>query len=438
VTGRKVTILTGTGHHPFDRLVGWADARARANPGEKVTIQYAASKGPKAAVGVAYLARDDLSELVRKSDVVITHGGPGTIMDARHSGHRPIVLARDPALGEIVDNHQMLFTEWAAARGLIRAVRGIGELESEVAGLGPEGTRDASPSTHSAEDSVRRLKQVLDQFDGRRLPLAADATSVLYVGGPVRGNVTFLKSLLGLLPDVHVLAGVTHVWERGVRANGLCACGDGFSSCAFWGPVGDLAFDGWSKLDINHVLSLKAAVEKERHPLIGTARRHPGARLRKLLIEYSAYYQRIYAAAGEVSGACVVVDSGGAAPTALALSHNRQIDLRMLHVSPGVRRLAHSGSLVGDGRKTSAGEPRLSMKDARIAWLQSSMATGGLAYRGIAVKQIRYEDLLLNAATTVHAAWKSLRLPGEGAVPPLGEPGEEVPLLHSLGASREV
>lgn len=104
-----VLALVGTDHHPFNRLIDWLDEAAVRNPDVQFVVQHGASRAPTVARGNDFLAYDDLVRLAEEADVVVCHGGPGTIMDARGAGHVPICVPRDPELGEHVDGHQQRF-----------------------------------------------------------------------------------------------------------------------------------------------------------------------------------------------------------------------------------------------------------------------------------------------------------------------------------------
>jgi UDP-N-acetylglucosamine:LPS N-acetylglucosamine transferase len=56
---------------------------------------------------------------MRAADVVIAQGGPGGIMDSRACGRVPIVVPRDPARGEHVDDHQQRFAAHLLRRGKV-------------------------------------------------------------------------------------------------------------------------------------------------------------------------------------------------------------------------------------------------------------------------------------------------------------------------------
>ena len=53
--------------------------------------------------------------------------------DARAGGHLPILVPRDPALGEHVDGHQMRFAGWVESKGLATVARDADTFASAVA-----------------------------------------------------------------------------------------------------------------------------------------------------------------------------------------------------------------------------------------------------------------------------------------------------------------
>lgn len=112
-----VFVSVGTDHHPFDRLIRWVDAWLPE--GVQCVVQHGTSAPPRRAEGVAYLDHAALTSLLDEAAVVVCHGGPTTITESRRHGRRPIVVPRDPALGEHVDDHQQRFCARMAAKGLI-------------------------------------------------------------------------------------------------------------------------------------------------------------------------------------------------------------------------------------------------------------------------------------------------------------------------------
>lgn len=114
-----VVVALGTDHHPFTRVVQWVDAWAARHEDVDVFVQHGTAAPPRVARGAALVTHAELLDLFAGAGAVVTHGGPGTITDARQSGRQPIVVPRDPRRGEHVDDHQQLFTARMAAAGQI-------------------------------------------------------------------------------------------------------------------------------------------------------------------------------------------------------------------------------------------------------------------------------------------------------------------------------
>ena len=54
-----------------------------------------------------FLDRDEFFSVMKKADMVITHGGTGAIMNALKNGKKVIAVPRLAVHGEHVDNHQL-------------------------------------------------------------------------------------------------------------------------------------------------------------------------------------------------------------------------------------------------------------------------------------------------------------------------------------------
>lgn len=185
-------VTVGTDHHPFDRLVGWADAWLAGHPGElRCLMQTGTSAPPTGGVrGTpegcpgesapvewrAYLEFDALQAAMASAAAVVCHGGPGTILGARHQGAVPIVVPRQHRLGEHVDDHQVAFSRRLAAEaGGIH----LAETEAELHRLldrvvaEPAAFR-AGPEDRATASAVREFGRLVDGLvDGRLARRAA-------------------------------------------------------------------------------------------------------------------------------------------------------------------------------------------------------------------------------------------------------------------------
>ncbi|RCV56031.1 glycosyltransferase [Marinitenerispora sediminis] len=127
-----VLVSIGTDHHPFDRLVDWVDAYAADHPAVRCLVQHGGTRPPSVAEGVAFLDHDRLGALMAEAAAVVTHGGPATVTEARRSGHLPITVARDPELGEHVDDHQLRFVSRLDIAGMVRSCASSQQLAATL------------------------------------------------------------------------------------------------------------------------------------------------------------------------------------------------------------------------------------------------------------------------------------------------------------------
>ncbi len=124
---KTVVISVGTDHHPFDRVLEWAACAQR-----QLGVHFVAQRGATAPhCGIEsfeYIPAPELEARMRAADAVVCHGGPGTIGLCRSAGQRPIVVPRDPSLGEHVDDHQIRWTAKLAEQGEIDLVKSCDAL----------------------------------------------------------------------------------------------------------------------------------------------------------------------------------------------------------------------------------------------------------------------------------------------------------------------
>jgi UDP-N-acetylglucosamine transferase subunit ALG13 len=325
---RRILVLVGTDHHAFDRLVGWADDWSRRHPQDNVRIQFGSSQAPLVAKGVSFLSPAQLKKRAYRADVVITHGGPGTIADARGAGHLPLAVPRDPTLNEHVDDHQVRFAAWAEARGLVRCIPDPAMLDTVIDHLEPSGTRDRVAARTDPADTVQRIQELVraERLSGRRPP--PDRTSVLCVNA---GALLDAATLAGRLPGAVLLGDTSAVIAAGEEAR--CSCGARVSECLFWGKVGDRAFGGWSGDAVLRVRELWTSWGSGRRAK--AVLRHPGLSARGDFLEVAGFHRQLFAAACAVADAEVAIDLVQLPSTPLVYSHDRHLDVRVVEVGGG-------------------------------------------------------------------------------------------------------
>ena len=372
-----------------------------------------------------------------RADIVITHGGPGTVADARASGHMPLAVPRDPAHGEHVDGHQQRFVPWAGERDLVRACDAPDDLDDAVASaVADDGTRTDIAAMADPVVTAKRFAQLLESTPASTMPASTDAPLVLYIAGAGRSGSTLLERVLAESPGVVTLGEVNHLLRRGVLDDELCACGKHFSDCAFWREVGERAFGGWDNVDADRQFALKRAVDRQRHTPF-TSRRRVNRAMRTNLLDYASYFRAIYEAVAAMTGARVIVDSSKHASLALALSHDRHIDLRVLHLTRDSRGVAFSWSKAVQRPESAEGDlmPRLSPVESTLTWGMHNLAVEGLRYRRVPVARMRYEDFVAAPSDQIERAWSRLALPGKPDIPLRADNSIDLAPTHSVAGN---
>lgn len=156
----RIFLTVGTDHHPFTRLIEWTDEWAGANGvGDQVLAQTGTSITPVNTRSTAYLGHDEIEGQYAETDVIVTHGGAATIMAVRRSGKIPIVVPREPSLGEHVDHHQVAIATRFSNAGFIVLAR---TKEEYVRSL-----------DHALRDPLWLRRRDVDEGDSARLMAVA-------------------------------------------------------------------------------------------------------------------------------------------------------------------------------------------------------------------------------------------------------------------------
>jgi hypothetical protein len=227
-------------------------------------------------------------------------------------------------------------------------------------------------------------------------------TRVLFLAGMGRSGTTLLERAIAELGAVQPLGEVVHLWQRGIVDDDLCGCGEPFRRCPFWTQVGEAAFGGWDRVDVERVQQLRGAVDRVRHiPRLLRRRREPADAAAAR--EYAGYYARLYHAAREVSGAPVVVDSSKQVSLAYCLAGQPGIDLRVLHCVRDSRGVAYSWTkeVVRPETHDAALMPRYSPLTMSTQWTAHNVGVAALPHLGVPMLRIKYEQFVCRPRETL-------------------------------------
>lgn len=261
--------------------------------------------------------------------------------------------------------------------------------------------------------------------------------STLFIGGVGRSGTTILELSLGTDPRVVSLGEVMHLWERCLIGDERCGCGVVFSACPFWTKVGERAFGGWSAIDAERVLLLKRTFDRTvRTPQL--AFRSGGRRWRQDLAEYTSYYVRLYAAAAQVSGADVVIDSSKQASLPHILRQDQRLDLKVLHCVRDPRAVAYSWSKLVERPEARAGVrsvmTRYPPSVLALTWLRHNLVIDALRVLGVPTMRMRYEDWVNGPDAALRRVLSFLGL-AERPNEHVGHDWVEIPAAHTCSGN---
>jgi UDP-N-acetylglucosamine transferase subunit ALG13 len=143
-----ILVTVGTGQYPFDRLIEAVDSlAAQSSLHDDVFIQRGScTYAPKSCRFEDWIPFQQMMEYIRKASMVISHAGVGSIVLCCQHGHRPIVMPRRPAFGELVDDHQLAFARKLHALGIVRNVEDASDVGAAIrqARVSRKSTREKS------------------------------------------------------------------------------------------------------------------------------------------------------------------------------------------------------------------------------------------------------------------------------------------------------
>lgn len=177
-----IVVSVGTDHHRFDRLVRWTEHYASQHPELRFVVQRGTSNTPRALESHELIPHDELRGLFADASVVICHGGPSTVMDARSVGRKPIVVPRDPELAEHVDGHQVRFARHLSDHRMAVVVWSEAEFFTALdEALIDPATMTIPIAAKSVPVGVANVGRVLDDLLGVETPIERVAAPPLTV-----------------------------------------------------------------------------------------------------------------------------------------------------------------------------------------------------------------------------------------------------------------
>jgi hypothetical protein len=224
---------------------------------------------------------------------------------------------------------------------------------------------------------------------------------VLFTGGLGRSGSTLIEKLLNELPPTFSVGETIHLWERGIRDAERCGCGEPFWTCPHWSAVGQEAFGGWERVDLDRIIDLRWSVDRSRR-LPAIMRAHRTGSIGKEDLQYLAHLRAVLLASATITGADVLLESSKHLSTAALLSLDPTLDVRVLHLVRDPRGVAYSWTK--EIARPEAGNDLMpTYRPSRTAgrWVTDNLGFELLGRLGVPTLTMRYEDFLEHPATSL-------------------------------------
>ena len=160
-----ILVLLGTQNNSFHRLLKEIENNIDAgNITDKVVVQAGFTKYESNKMEIFdMIPQDQFESLIKEADLVITHGGVGSIMTAVKQGKKVIAVPRLKKYDEHVNDHQLEIINTFKKQGIIIGTNGVEDLAqalSEVKHLELLGTRPKSFRT----SQENKIVLIIDEF----------------------------------------------------------------------------------------------------------------------------------------------------------------------------------------------------------------------------------------------------------------------------------
>lgn len=129
-----IFVTVGTHEQPFDRLVKAMDDLKRENiisPEIFIQSGYSTYK-PRFCDYADFIGFSEILERMAAAEIIITHGGTGSVMLGLYHKKLPLVMPRQKRYNEHIDDHQVRFCRMMEGKGKIIAAYEVEDLAAAI------------------------------------------------------------------------------------------------------------------------------------------------------------------------------------------------------------------------------------------------------------------------------------------------------------------
>ena len=152
-------VMLGTQNNSFERLLKEIEECINKKIiQEEVIVQAGYTKYDSEKMKILDLIpREELEEIQEKADLIITHGGVGSIISSITKNKKVIAIPRLHKYGEHVNDHQEEIVELFNKKQYIIGIKDVSELSNAI-----KRSKDFEPKKYEADNS--KLINIVDNF----------------------------------------------------------------------------------------------------------------------------------------------------------------------------------------------------------------------------------------------------------------------------------
>lgn len=156
-----ILVLLGTQNNSFHRLVEEIEKLIQKGKiKEEVVIQAGYTKVTSGKIKVLeFISQEELEEWQNRADIIITHGGVGSIMQCITKGKKVIAVPRLKKYEEHVNDHQKEIVELFNEKGYIIGTKEVEELEQAL-----EKVKNFEPKLYTKNNE--KMLKIIEDFIG--------------------------------------------------------------------------------------------------------------------------------------------------------------------------------------------------------------------------------------------------------------------------------
>lgn len=154
-----ILVLLGTQHNEFTRLL--KEVENCINKGiikEEVIVQAGFTKFETAKMQVFdMISQDTLNDYIDKSNLIITHGGVGSIIVALKKRKKVIAVPRLSRYNEHVNDHQIQIVETFNKKGFLIGIQDVTDLSNAI-----EKSKTFIPEEYKSDN--KKMIDIIEKF----------------------------------------------------------------------------------------------------------------------------------------------------------------------------------------------------------------------------------------------------------------------------------